>query len=231
MTAKSPGSLAILLAFAAFTCTTLAQQPQPSPPPPPDQPQPELPADAKPHIKEGSVAPAFTIKTMSGKDIKFPADYKGKAVLLSFWASTSKPSRHQGPKQVAAYAKLHDQGFEIIGVCLDKARGIPLEQTQAFMKEVGIDKWENVYDDAAKVSDLYSAQDALTLYLVNGNTGKVVAKGDMLKGDVLITVAQRTLAAMRESGAGDKPKTPDRKETPQGAQPPQEKPRPKPEKP
>src|ERR1022692_4414081 len=76
-------------------------------------------------VSAGGKAFAFHAKTVDGKVINFPDDYKGKVVLLDFWATWCPPCRRELPRVVAAYNKYHDKGFEIVSVSLDQPRHGP----------------------------------------------------------------------------------------------------------
>jgi thiol-disulfide isomerase/thioredoxin len=54
-----------------------------------------------------------------GSEVDF-AKLRGKVVLLDFWASWCGPCMSEAPNVVAVYKKLHERGFEIIGICLDQ---------------------------------------------------------------------------------------------------------------
>jgi peroxiredoxin len=69
------------------------------------------PADAKPANLN------FTLKDTTGKEVRL-ADYKGKVVLLDFWATWCGPCKVEIPGFIDLYAKYKSQGLEVVGVVL-----------------------------------------------------------------------------------------------------------------
>ncbi|MCH2045199.1 MAG: TlpA family protein disulfide reductase [Saprospiraceae bacterium] len=67
----------------------------------------------------GEEAPQFSEKTPDGKDLALK-DFRGKVVLIDFWASWCGPCRKENPNVVRLYNKYKDKGFDILGVSLDK---------------------------------------------------------------------------------------------------------------
>jgi len=74
----------------------------------------------------------FTLKDVNGTDVKL-ADYKGKVVLLNFWATWCGPCKLEIPEFVEAYARYRDQGFVILGVLSEDDP--PAPDLKAFMTE------------------------------------------------------------------------------------------------
>jgi peroxiredoxin len=70
-------------------------------------------------VSVGHKAPDFTIAGIDGKPIKL-ADYKGKYVMLDFWASWCVPCRQENPNVVKQYAIYKSRGLNILGISLDQ---------------------------------------------------------------------------------------------------------------
>ncbi len=83
-------------------------------------------------VSVGHQAPDFSIPGIDGKTIKL-ADYKGKYVMLDFWASWCVPCRKENPNVVKLYQQYHPKGLEIIGISLD-------EKKDAWQKAVNDDR-------------------------------------------------------------------------------------------
>lgn len=74
----------------------------------------------------GGLAPDFTLPDPSGKSISL-SSFRGKYVLVDFWASWCGPCRQENPNVVDAYQRFKDKNFTILGVSLDKSRDAWLE--------------------------------------------------------------------------------------------------------
>jgi peroxiredoxin len=80
--------------------------------------------------KVGRAAPSFTTEDISGKAVRLDA-YRGKYVLIDFWATWCAPCIAELPRLQAAYRTYHDAGFEIIGVSLDESKTAVVDFTKA----------------------------------------------------------------------------------------------------
>ena len=125
--------------------------------------------------------------------MKFPGKYKGKLVLLDFWATWCGPCREELPNLTAAYKKFHGQGFEVLGVSLDQAKAE--EKLAKFTKDNEM-PWPQVYDGkfwSAAVAKQYGIESIPSAFLVDGETGEIVATGDRLRGTALAGTLEKAL--------------------------------------
>lgn len=131
---------------------------------------------------KGEKAPLFEIKIASGKTIKL-TKFKGKIVLLDFWASWCGPCRRENPNVVQAYQKYSKakfegaKGFEIISISLDRQEA---PWKEAIEKDGLV--WQNhAWDQSGNLSRLYHVASIPSAFLIDGD-GLIIASGAELRG-------------------------------------------------
>ncbi|MBT2560207.1 AhpC/TSA family protein [Pedobacter sp. ISL-68] len=131
--------------------------------------------------QEGVDATDFSQPDVDGKMVKL-SDYRGKYVLIDFWASWCAPCRRENPNLVKAYEQYKAKGFEILGVSMDKAT-----DKVKWLKAIQDDKlsWKQVgdlkgWDNEAGV--LYEVKAIPSNFLIDPS-GKIIAKD--LRGQAL----------------------------------------------
>jgi thiol-disulfide isomerase/thioredoxin len=88
----------------------------------------------------GSMAANFSATDINGQPLSL-SDYKGKYVLLDFWASWCVPCRKGNPHLLTLYSKYKDKGFEIIGVSDDDTKQ---DAWRAAVEKDGIGVWKHI---------------------------------------------------------------------------------------
>jgi peroxiredoxin len=134
----------------------------------------------------GHKAPDFTIAGLDDKQVKL-SDYKGKYVMLDFWASWCAPCRAENPNVVKAYAAYKDKGFNILGISLDTDKG-------EWQKAIAADKltWAHTSDlkrFEGPTEQLYHIEAIPTNFILDPQ-GVIVAKN--VRGDELEAFLNKT---------------------------------------
>ena len=136
----------------------------------------------------GNKFPDFAEKDVTGKPLSI-AGYKGKVVLVDFWATWCGPCIGELPNVLETYKKHHGKGFEIVGISLDQEEG----KLTAFTKEKAM-PWQQYFDGKGwqnKLAQKYGITSIPATFLLNGE-GKIIAKD--LRGPALEAAVAEALA-------------------------------------
>ncbi|HYF75546.1 MAG TPA: thiol-disulfide oxidoreductase ResA [Symbiobacteriaceae bacterium] len=139
-------------------------------------------------IANGTMAPDFELKTTDGQTVKL-SDYKGKPVMLNFFATWCPPCRAEMPALQEVYKEYEAQGFVILAVNLNESN----LAIDAFRDKLGL-TFPIVVDKTDAVSRTYGIVPLPTSYFV-GKDGKVVGKwtGEISK-EKLVTYVKQMIA-------------------------------------
>jgi peroxiredoxin len=130
----------------------------------------------------GKTAPDFTHPDTDNKPVKL-SDFKGKYVLIDFWASWCGPCRAENPKVLKAYNAFKDKNFTVLGVSVDQERD--KDKWLKAIKDDGM-PWTQLIDsdrsNKNRAGDLYAVKAIPSNFLIDPQ-GKIIAKN--LRGQAL----------------------------------------------
>ena len=133
----------------------------------------------KDSLQPGKFFPDFSVTDLNGKPLSL-SQFKGKVVLVDFWATWCPPCVAEIPNVRAAYGKYRDKGFEIVGISLDRSKA-------DLLKFIGQHKltWPQYFDGdnpAASLGEKYGIESIPATFLMDAD-GKIIATN--LRGDDL----------------------------------------------
>jgi len=141
----------------------------------------------------GKQAPHFELETLDGQKVS-PAAFKGRVLLVDFWATWCGPCLKELPGLKKHYEQYHGQGFEILGLSLDRDKA----KLAAFIQAEGI-AWKQVYleQKVEELAELYVFDGIPATFLID-QQGIVRARD--LRGSRLATAIGRLV----QEGQGER---------------------------
>jgi thiol-disulfide isomerase/thioredoxin len=118
----------------------------------------------------GQTAPEFELQSLEGKNVKL-SDFRGKAVLLNFWATYCGPCKIEMPWFVEMQKEYGPQGFQVVGVAMDDAS---TEEIAKFAKQMGVNYPILLGKEA--VGQAYGGVEFLPTTVFVDRDGKVIAR-------------------------------------------------------
>ena len=132
---------------------------------------------------------------ISGKPVSLD-DYKGKVVLIDFWATWCPPCRAELPGLIQTYNKYHKDGFDVLSISLDYPNQTSQDDYKAWIKEKGMN-WRHVYDGQnwnGPIVTAFMVRSIPSPFLI-GRDGKLVASHDECRGENLEPTVRKALYA------------------------------------
>ena len=133
-----------------------------------------------------TLAPEFSLPQLSGQTIDLSA-YRGKIVLLDFWATWCDPCREEIPYFVELQNKYRDQGLQIIGISMDDGPEPVRDFYQHFQMNYPVAMGN------AKIGELYGGVLGLPIVFLIGRDGRIVTK---YTGATDISALEREIKAL-----------------------------------
>ncbi len=153
-------------------------------------------ASLKPEV-ERKPAPEFSLKDLNGKTVKL-SDYRGKVVLLNFWATWCGPCKIEIPWFAEFEQKHKDQGFAVLGVSMDEEGW---DVVKPFLEEHRVNY--RVLMGSDQVAQLYGGVDSLPTSFIIDRDGRVasvhiglVSKSDY-QNEINALLSSQPAASMR----------------------------------
>jgi len=146
---------------------------------------------------KGKEAPDFALRDLEGKQVRL-SDFRGKAVLLNFWATWCGPCQVEMPWFVDFQKQYGPQGLEIVGVALDDSGK---DEIQKFAAKMGVNY--TILQGQDDVGDAYGAVGLPTTFYID-RSGKIVdsASGLVSRSEIEDDIKKALMDGKSEAATG-----------------------------
>ncbi len=119
-----------------------------------------------PPVEASDAAPPFTLSDVQGRPVSL-ADFRGKVVVLDFWATWCPPCKREIPDFIDLQSEYSSKGLQIVGIALDEP-----QKVKEFAEQVGMNYSVLLGDDATAME--YGGISGIPTTFVIDRTGKIV---------------------------------------------------------
>ncbi|MDE2118346.1 MAG: TlpA family protein disulfide reductase [Betaproteobacteria bacterium] len=129
-----------------------------------------------PKLNTGAAAPGFSAIRLDGSTVHFPEDFRGKPVIIRFWAEWCRYCESEMKAIEKVYQRRRGQGLQVLAV----NAGQDKETVAAFIKKIGV-SYPALLDETSAIARLYDVVGLPTTYFVGADgivKSKVVGEAD-----------------------------------------------------
>lgn len=138
-------------------------------------------------------APNFTATTLTGDSVQL-SDYRGKVVMLNFWATWCPPCRAEMPSIQAAYNQYQDQGFTVLAI----NNAEPASQIQPFANTLAL-HFPIVLDTSARLQRIFGITGYPTSIFIGPEGNVYATHSGMLTPEQLTAYVQTGLDLLKSA--------------------------------
>ena len=142
---------------------------------------------------QSNKAPALALKDLKGRTIRL-SSYKGKVVLLNFWATWCPPCRAEMPELIRMQRRYRRQGLQVIGITYPPQQG---GEVRRFIRKLGVNY--PVALGAKETKMLFDESETLPLTIVIDRQGNI---RDRIEGILLPEEFEQKIKPLLESSSG-----------------------------
>lgn len=142
-------------------------------------------------LAQNSRPAQLTLKDIQGRNIRL-SDYRGKVVLVNFWATWCPPCRKEIPDLIRLQREYRNRGLQVVGVTYPPQK---LAAVRRFVRRAKVNYPVGIGTEETKL--LFSQSEALPLTIVIGTDGRV---RDIIEGILLPEEFEQKIKPLLKSG-------------------------------